>query len=62
MKFFLMQLTVVIDAGILIVALVVLLVDGMLGIWVGDLFEFELCELFCCEGRKYGGLLYQESW
>ena len=35
-----MQLTVVIDAGILIVALVILVADGMLGSWVGDLFEF----------------------
>ena len=39
---FLMLLSVLIDAGILIVALVILLVDRMLGSWVVDLFEFDL--------------------
>ena len=39
---FLMLLSVLIDAGILIVALVILLVDRMLGSRVVDLFEFGL--------------------
>ena len=39
---FLMLLSVLIDAGILIVALVILLVDRMLGSRFVDLFEFGL--------------------